>query len=81
MLSFLDRARAELSDIEFSDEKKELLLQQYEQKKKEAVTLAKHAIREAPRCVRELFAPACGRSFQSSICPASSSPWSRSAHR
>ena len=41
MLSFLDRARAELSDIEFSDEKKELLLQQYEQKKKEAVTLAK----------------------------------------
>ena len=35
MLSFLDRARAELSDIEFSDEKKELLLQQYEQKKKE----------------------------------------------
>ena len=41
ILSFLDRARAELSDIEFSDEKKELLLQQYEQKKKEAVTLAK----------------------------------------
>ena len=41
MLSFLDRARAELSDIEFSDEKKELLLQQYKQKKKEAVTLAK----------------------------------------
>lgn len=41
MLSFLDRARVELSDIEFSDEKKELLLQQYEQKKKEAVTLAK----------------------------------------
>ena len=38
MLSFLDRARAELSDIEFSDEKKELLLQQYEQKKKEAVS-------------------------------------------
>ncbi|MCF2651761.1 DNA repair protein RecN [Anaeromassilibacillus senegalensis] len=41
MLEFLDRARKELSDIEFSDEKRGLLLEEYEEKKKEAVSLAK----------------------------------------
>ncbi|MGN0479424.1 MAG: DNA repair protein RecN [Hominenteromicrobium sp.] len=41
MLAFLDRARAELSEIEFSDEKRGLLLEEYEAKKKEAVALAK----------------------------------------
>ena len=41
MLSFLDQAREELSEIEFSDEKRELLLERYEEKKKAAVTLAK----------------------------------------
>ena len=33
----------------------------------------------APRV--RAFPAACGRSFQSSTCLASSSPWSRSAHR
>lgn len=41
MLAFLDQAREELSEIEFSDEKRELLLERYEEKKKIAVTLAK----------------------------------------
>ncbi|MBQ2667120.1 MAG: DNA repair protein RecN [Clostridia bacterium] len=41
MLDYLDAAREELSEIEFSDEKRELLLEQYEEKKKEAVSLAK----------------------------------------
>ena len=41
MLAFLDRARSELSDIEFSDEKRALLLEEYEAKKQEAVSLAK----------------------------------------
>lgn len=41
MLAFLDRARSEFSDIEFSDEKRALLLEEYEAKKQEAVSLAK----------------------------------------
>ena len=41
MLAFLEKARAELSDIEFSDEKRALLEAQYEEKKREAVALAK----------------------------------------
>ncbi len=41
MLTFLEKARRELSDIEFSDEKRALLAQQYEEKKREAVHLAK----------------------------------------
>lgn len=41
MLVFLEQARDELSEIEFSDEKRELLLERYEEKKKIAVTLAK----------------------------------------
>ncbi len=41
MLAFLDSAREELSEIEFSDEKRELLLAEYEEKKQVAVRLAK----------------------------------------
>ena len=41
MLDFLEKARSELSDIEFSDEKRALLEAQYEEKKREAVALAK----------------------------------------
>ena len=41
MLVFLDQARAELSEIEFSDEKRELLLESYEEKKRTAVSAAK----------------------------------------
>ena len=41
MLAFLEKARAELSDIEFSDEKRALLEAQYEEKKQAAVALAK----------------------------------------
>ncbi len=41
MLSFLDKAKQELSEIEFSDEKKELLIERYEAVKQNAVSLAK----------------------------------------
>lgn len=41
MLDFLEKAHNELSDIEFSDEKRALLEAQYEEKKREAVALAK----------------------------------------
>ncbi len=41
MLEFLERSRAELTEIEFSDEKRELLLQEYEEAKRVAVALAK----------------------------------------
>ena len=41
MLDFLEKARSELSDIELSDEKRALLEAQYEEKKREAVALAK----------------------------------------
>lgn len=41
MLAFLEKAQKELSDIEFSEEKTDLLLAQYEEKKKEAIALAK----------------------------------------
>ena len=41
MLEFLERSRSELTEIEFSDEKRELLLQKYEAAKQTAVALAK----------------------------------------
>lgn len=41
MISFLEKARVELSEIEFSDEKREMLIEQYEAVKQKAVSLAK----------------------------------------
>lgn len=63
MLSFLDRARAELSDIEFSDEKKNCFCSSMSRRKRSG-DACKAAIREAPRCVREFFAPRAAGAFR-----------------
>ena len=41
MLAFLDKARADLAEIEFSDEKRAILFEQYEEQKHIAVSFAK----------------------------------------
>ncbi len=54
MLEFLENARAELTDIEFSDEKRAQLEAQYEEQKQQAVSLAKQ-LSAKRRSACELF--------------------------